>query len=121
MEWIGPLVGGGGIFAGLGALLTYLATRKKTVVDDATQRFQDNLALNQYIDERVKAATDKLVVRVEALEAREDNTKKIVRRFFQRLVFWDLHGRNGPMPMPSPTDMRDLELEDLQTTTTEEN
>lgn len=83
----------------------------------ATERrdaFAQNIELNKYIDEKVTAATQPLVDRIVALEAREDSTKTIVRRFFQRLVFWDTNGRSGPMPMPSAADMRDLDLEDLQ-------
>lgn len=76
--------------------------------------FAQNIELNKYIDDKVAAATAPLVERIAALEAREDSTKTIVRRFFQRLVFWDSNGRAGPMPMPSPSDMRDLEIEDLQ-------
>jgi hypothetical protein len=83
--------------------------------------FAQNLELGKYIDERVLKATGPLeqkiteqATRIAALEAREDSTKTIVRRFFQRLVFWDTNGRVGPMPMPSPADMRDLDIEDLQ-------
>jgi DNA-binding protein len=89
---------------------------KATEIQAAAVRdgFAQNIELNRYIDEKVKAATTPLVDRIAALEAREDSTKTIVRRFFQRLVFWDTTGRVGPMPMPSPADMRDLDIEDLQ-------
>jgi hypothetical protein len=83
-------------------------------VAERRDAFAQNIELNKYIDEKVAAATRPLVERIAALEAREDSTKTIVRRFFQRLVFWDTNGRSGPMPMPSPDDMRDLDLEDLQ-------
>lgn len=83
----------------------------------ATERrdaFAENIALNKYIDEKVTAATQPLIDRIAALEAREESTKTIVRRVFQRLFFWETTGRTGPMPMPSAADMRELDIEDLQ-------
>lgn len=119
----GPIIVAGisAVTAVLAALFVLIKGRgenrnKAAEVAAAEKRdqFAQNLELNKYIDEKVAAATDPLVTRIKALEEREDSTKTIVRRFFQRLVFWDSNGRTGPMPMPSLSDMRDLEIEDLQ-------
>jgi hypothetical protein len=123
-EWLGLLLGGSG-FLGLAALLTVLATRKRDRNTDSKERFAQNIELRKFVSEEVTSAVtaatapleariSEQAARIAALEAREDSTKTIVRRFFQRLVFWDTTGRVGPMPMPSPADMRDLDIEDLQ-------
>jgi hypothetical protein len=109
------------VVTGLIGLGVYLNSRKSNTNAEARNRADSDAqvfgtadAVFARIDEKVEAATAPLRARITALEAREDSTKTIVRRFFQRLVFWDTNGRVGPMPMPSATDMRDLDIEDLQ-------
>lgn len=119
MEWL-QLVFGGGIFIGFGALLTFIATRKKDTSTDLQSRFADNIGLNEYLDTKVTAALAPALAQIKALEedmkiltARERATKEIVRRFFQRLIFWNEQGRTGVMPMPTREDMGVLDISDL--------
>lgn len=65
--------------------LTVRATRQWTSIDANSQLLANNLALRNIIAEEVKVATDPLRDRIAALEAREESTKTIVRRVFQRL------------------------------------
>lgn len=86
-----------------------------------------NLELTKYVREQitaeVAAATKPLREELDALRkelrqviARERDTKTIIRRWFQRLTWWDEHGRVGPMPMPAEEDMHLLDLSDIEIT-----
>lgn len=75
--------------------------------------FAQNLDLREFIAAEVRSATEPLEQRIADLEERARTTKTIVRRYFQRLVFWDQSGRLGAMPLPSPADTRELDIEDL--------
>jgi len=83
--------------------------------------FARNLELNKYIDGVVEAAVAPFRVEIAALKssmeavmARESIIKNIIRRWFQRLVWWDDMGRKGDMPMPSTADMATLDLTDIE-------
>lgn len=83
--------------------------------------FTRNLELNKYIDGVVEAAVAPFRVEIAALKssmeavmARESIIKNIIRRWFQRLVWWDDMGRKGDMPMPSTADMATLDLTDIE-------
>ncbi len=98
----------------------FRGTRGTNKVASESARFDDNLALAEYVDKRIAAAIAPLQTELgkvrEALAAvqlRERSLKDIVRRWFQRLTFWDDNGRAGEMPVPSPEDMRILELVEL--------
>lgn len=87
----------------------------------AQTAFAANIELNKYIDERVAAALTEprgqiaeLERQVERLTLRERTTKDILRRWVQRLLWWDSRGRAGDMPMPSAADMATLDLTDLE-------
>jgi len=86
--------------------------------------FGANLELNEYIDKRVailmepaQASIKKLEQLVQDLADREATTKKTLRRFFQKLIFWNEQGRHGDMPMPTRSDMEMLDISDLVPTT----
>ena len=90
----------------------------------AKAQFEANIELNKYIDGRVEAALEEplkqiaeLQDRVELLTTRERTTKDILRRWVQRLFFWDERGRKGDMPMPSVADMATLDLSDIESDT----
>jgi len=119
MEWL-QLLGAGGLFALIASVLTFIATRKKDTSTDSQARFEANIELNKYLDTKVTAALAPALVQIKALEddmkiltARERATKEIVRRFFQRLMFWNEQGRTGIMPMPTREDMGVLDISDL--------
>ena len=83
--------------------------------------FSRNLELNKYIDGVVEAAVAPFRVEIADLRAsmkavmdRESIIKNIIRRFFQRLLWWDERGRVGDMPMPSVADMATLDLADIE-------
>jgi len=124
---------------GTGGLTWYVTERRKARTEKAKSaaaaksseaaavqaQLEGNLELSKYIREQVDAAVAKALEPVqrdlaeqkqvaERLAAREQATKTIVRRFFQRLLFWDQNGRQGPMPMPSEEDMQILDLSDLE-------
>jgi hypothetical protein len=82
--------------------------------------FGANLELNKYIDARVaklmepaNADIAELKGQVTELANREATTKKTLRRFFQKLIFWNEQGRNGDMPLPTRGDMDMLDISDL--------
>jgi len=86
--------------------------------------FTRNLELNKYIDGVVEAAVAPFRTEIADLKkgmaivnARESTTKNIIRRWFQRLLWWDDRGRVGPMPMPPTADMATLELTDIEADT----
>lgn len=119
------LLGGGGLFVLASALLVFVATRKRDKNTDSQERFTANIELNKYIDGKVTAALAPALEKIEALQnamaivnARELTTKGILRRFFQRLIWWDDMGRVGDMPMPSADDMATLDLADIDTDNT---
>lgn len=112
------LLGGGGIFALVAALLVYIATRKRDRASETKDRFDQADELNRYIDERVAKITGPMSDKIERLEKliekmgdRDAKVKNILRGFFQRLRFWDQHGREGEMPLPSAEEMAVLELD----------
>jgi hypothetical protein len=120
MEWVQLLVGGG-LFGLLGGVLVFVATRKRDTATDSQERFSANLELNKYIDEKVAAALAPalkqiadLDAAVATLTAREQTTKATLRRYFQRLLWWDQRGRPNEMPMPSAEDMAILDLTDIE-------
>jgi predicted histidine transporter YuiF (NhaC family) len=83
--------------------------------------FSRNLELNKYIDGVVEAAVAPFRVEIAALKAsmetvmaRETIIKNIIRRWFQRLVWWDEMGRKGDMPMPAATELATLDLADIE-------
>jgi hypothetical protein len=91
---------------------------------ETQDQFTANIALNTYIDGKISAALAPSEKRVTDLEAqvkklteREATTKNILRRYFQRLLWWDEIGRPDEMPMPSPEDMRILDLSDIDSGT----
>lgn len=129
-------------FTSTGGITWYVTERRKgraeRARDDAAAKvatssvvqaqLEENRELAAYIDGRVDVAVAKALQPVqrdleeqklvaERLAAREQATKTIVRRFFQRLLFWEQNGRKGPMPMPSEEDMRLLDLSDLELNT----
>jgi len=119
------LLGGGGLFVLAAAFLVFVATRKRDKSTDSQERFTANIELNKYIDEKVTAALAPALAQIASLQtamsvvnARELTTKGILRRFFQRLIWWDDMGRAGDMPMPSADDMATLDLTDIDTETT---
>lgn len=119
MEWL-QLLGAGGLFALIASVLTFIATRKKDTSSDSQARFEANLELGKYVDTKVSLALAPALVKIEKLElamgvviAREQATKNILRRFFQRLVFWNEQGRPGEMPLPTREDMETLDISDL--------
>lgn len=52
--------------------------------------------------------------KLEDLQNRETRILTIIRRYFQRLLLWDVRGRHGELPTPSEAEMRELDLEDLR-------
>lgn len=126
--WI-AIIGGivtiaGGAFVLIRALRNSKTTEQVNAAAAAQAAFAANIALNKYIDEKVEAALKEplaqiatLEQRVELLTTRERTTKDILRRWVQRLLWWDERGRRGEMPMPSPADMATLDLSDIETDT----
>jgi len=120
MEWVNILVAGG-IFGLAGALLVFVATRKRDKSTDSQERFGANIELNKYIDTKVTAALAPALQQIVELKEdlakvvnREQTTKETLRRYFQRLLWWDQRGRPGEMPMPSAADMATLSLTDIE-------
>lgn len=121
MEAWAQLLGGGSAFVFAAAILVFVATRKRDKNTDSQERFTANIELNKYIDGVVAAAIAPLLTEIASLKsgmatvnARELTTKNILRRYFQRLLWWDERGRDGDMPMPSPADMATLDLADIE-------
>lgn len=105
------LLGGGGIFMLIAAVLVFVATRRRDR-DASTQAvFNQADELNQYVDGRIRTITDPLNIKINAMQERDTKVKNILLAHFQGLRFWNSNGRRGPMPMPSDEDMRVLELE----------
>lgn len=100
------------------------AAARSAAAAAAQAQFEANLELNKYIDGRVEAALKEpleqiaqLEQRVELLTTRERTTKDILRRWVQRLLWWNERGRKGEMPMPSQDDMATLDLSDIESDT----
>lgn len=126
--WIAIIGGlatiGGGIFLLVRGLRESKTTASANAAAAAQAAFAANIELNKYIDGRVEAALKEpleqikqLEERVELLTTRERTTKDILRRWVQRLLWWNDRGRVGDMPMPSQADMATLDLSDIETDT----
>lgn len=133
MEWMQPLlVAAAAIIA---ALFSWFGVRgsnknkdKELEAERAKASLAGNIELTKYVREQVaeavKNATAGLRDEIDGLRSelqkviqRERDTKAIIRRWFQRLVWWNERGRVGDMPMPAANDMHLLELSDIEMTT----
>lgn len=138
MEWM-QLLGGGGLVALLSILGTVYIGRgtnknrnKEVEAERAKAALAGNIELTKYVREQVAeavtSATKGLREEIDSLRAelrlviqRERDTKAIIRRWFQRIVWWNERGRIGDMPMPSADDMQRLDLHDIEITSPPED
>lgn len=101
--WLALLVGGvlGG--GGLGAVLVFIATRKKDKATVISERWDDASELAQYIRNEVDKAVAPLLARIQVLEGEQYEVHEAVRTRETRLWLWDLRDRPGPVPeLPVP-------------------
>lgn len=101
--WLSLLVGGvlGG--GGLGAVLVFIATRKKDKAAVIAERLDDASELAQYIRSEIDKAVAPLLKRIEQLEGEQYEVHEAVRTRETRLWLWDLRDRPGPVPeLPAP-------------------
>jgi hypothetical protein len=92
-------------------LIKGLGENKNTEISNKT-------AIDMRIDKRVKEelddaweSIDELRADMQVLIEADRNTKSIVRRWFRELIGWDRMGRSGDMPLPTPEDMRKLDID----------
>lgn len=118
-EW--QLLGLGGIVAAfITAGLGYLGVKqglkvraRELALQKETGDFSQSVELFKLVDERVAAALVEPLKRIEILERRERSMTDAVRRWYQRLVWWDDRGRPGKMPTPSHDELVLLSLADM--------
>jgi hypothetical protein len=112
---VSPLVlqlfGGGGLVGLIAAVLIYIASRKKDVATDNQDRFQTSMDITNLIRTEVKAATQPLLDRIDALEKGVLTSRTILYAHFQRLSWWDERGRNGALPLPEDKDFEALGID----------
>lgn len=127
--WITILSSGLGVGI-LTAAVTWYSARgtnrnkaEEVAAEKARTQLAGNIELNKYIDERIERASQPMREQIKQLReemgrltSRERDRTSVIRRFFQRLVWWDERGRPGPMPMPSEEDMHVLDLSDIEIT-----
>lgn len=108
------------------AVLAWVRFRRKDRADTKSveegtisARFKDADALMRYIDDRVdertKALSQKLAEMSEQFEAVKKESHEIheaVRHHFYRLWEWDVKGRIGPIPMLPPPILTRLGITD---------
>jgi len=126
------LLGGGGVGGLLVGILVYRAAKRsnKTTERVASQnelqlRFEGSIELQKMIQNTVDAAVNKALeepnrqitemrVEFQAVTRLLDTTKDVIRRYIQRLYFWDENGRRGKMPTPSREDSQLLDIVDIE-------
>jgi hypothetical protein len=110
------------------ALLIFRTTRESNAThatevekQAASDEFATALKIQEVVDLAVQKATeplrkdiDFLKQTVEEIRGRERMFKDIVRRWFQRLRWWQERGFPGEMPLPTAEEMSLLELVDIQ-------
>lgn len=100
--WLALLVGGvlGG--GGLGAVLVFVATRKKDKATVVAERFDDASELSKYIRVEIDKAVDKAVAPLKAeiakLREEQEQVHAAVRVREQSLWLWNFRNRVGPIP-----------------------
>lgn len=85
--------------------------------------FEEGVEIHRLITEAVERAVAPLREeladlgrKLEEVQSRETRILTIVRRYFQRLLVWDMRGRDGDLPTPSGEEMQELDLEDIRLT-----
>ncbi|MFI8593719.1 hypothetical protein ACIGCK_04725 [Microbacterium sp. NPDC078428] len=99
MEWlpivITGLLGGGG----LGAVLVFLATRRRDSDSAIAERFDDASQLAQYIRDEVERQVAPIREELKGVRRESHEMHDAVRAHFTQLWIWDREGRNGPLPL----------------------
>lgn len=96
-----------------GLFFTFRAANRKT---DSESKTALDARIDARVTEQLSAAwerIDALEAEVEALKSGEQETRRVVRSWFSRLITWDRRGRNGRMPVPTHDEMRRLGIDDL--------
>ena len=112
MEWIiglGAILGGGG----LGAALTYLASRKRDAQAALAERFDDASQLAQYVREEVERQVAPIRAELEQVRQESDETRNAFRAWIIGVWRWNQAGRAGDLPMPPPDVLVRLDLHHL--------
>lgn len=109
-EWL-QLLGSGGLGALALGVLVFIATRKKDVAIDNQDRFKTSMDITNLVRTEVKAATQPLLDRIDALEKGVLTSRTILYAHFQRLSWWDERGRHGALPLPEDKDFEALGID----------
>lgn len=115
--WLALLAGGvlGG--GGLGAVLVFVATRKKDKATVVSERWDDASELATYIRGEIDKAVEKAVLplesRIQALESEKREVHDAVRTRETRLWLWDIRNRPGPIPELPASVLEKLNLAHL--------
>lgn len=109
--WAGILLGGlfGG--GGIGAVLVFVATRKRDKQAGIAERFDDASELAKYIDARVEEKVKPIRERLAEVEAESQQIQNAFRVWISAVWFWNKRGRNGDVPMPPPLILARLGLD----------
>lgn len=105
--WVFWLVGGGGLTAIIGAVLVFVATRKRDRSTDLAARWDDASELSQKMREAIEKEVERQVapIRTELEQVKNESHEMnvAVRSRETQLWLWDQRGRPGSLPMlPDP-------------------
>ena len=109
--WAGILIGGllGG--GGLGAVLVFVATRKRDSQAGIAERFDDASELAKYIDARVEEKVKPIREQLASVESEAREIRASFRAWILAVWSWNTRGRSGDLPMPPQKILLHLGLE----------
>lgn len=109
---LGILLSGGGI----GAVLVFIATRKKDKQVVIAERFDDASELSRYIRAEIEKAVAPLREEIDALKQEKRAVHDDVRARETLLWVWDRQNRQGPIPELSAATLEKLGISHLSYT-----